>query len=91
MPSSCNPYPGPLNAFYLEGQGNFVSRLNMGIIGVTLWLMGVISILTKPSKFNAQIRKSPKGPSGTHIHRTALSMVVSENPQYRPPKYDSPC
>ena len=32
---------------YLEGQGDLVSRLILGIIGVTIWLIGVISILTK--------------------------------------------
>ena len=32
---------------YLEGQGDLVSRLIKGIIGVTIWLIGVISIFTK--------------------------------------------
>ena len=32
---------------YLEGQGDLVSRIIMGIIGDTIWLIGVISILTK--------------------------------------------
>ena len=35
------------HGLYLEGQGDLVSRLIMGIIGVTIWLIGVISILTK--------------------------------------------
>ena len=32
---------------YLEGQGDLVSRIIMGIIGDTTWRIGVISILTK--------------------------------------------
>ena len=32
---------------YLEGQGDFVSRLIMGIIRVTIWVVGVINLLTK--------------------------------------------
>ena len=32
---------------YLEAQGDLVSRLRIGIIGVTIWLIGVISILTE--------------------------------------------
>ena len=32
---------------YLEGQGDLVSRLRRVITGVTLWLIGAISILTK--------------------------------------------
>ena len=32
---------------YLEGHGDLVSRLIMGIFGVTIWLRGVINILTK--------------------------------------------
>ena len=38
---------------YLEGQGDLVSGLIMGIIGVTIWVIGVINLLTKsprPSK-----------------------------------------
>ena len=31
----------------LEGQGDFVSRLIRGIIGVTIWVIGVINLLTK--------------------------------------------
>ena len=31
----------------LEGQGDLVSRLIMGIIGVTIWVIGVIDLLTK--------------------------------------------
>ena len=34
---------------YLEGQGDLVSRLIMGMIGVSKWLIGVISILTRSS------------------------------------------
>ena len=32
---------------HLEGQGDLVSRLIMGIIGVTIWVIGVIILLTK--------------------------------------------
>ena len=31
----------------LEGHGDLVSRLVMGIIGVIIWLIGVINLLTK--------------------------------------------
>ena len=33
--------------YYLEGQGDLVSRLIMGITRVTLWVMGLINLLTK--------------------------------------------
>ena len=32
---------------YLEGQGDLVSRLIMGIFRVTIWDIGVINLLTK--------------------------------------------
>ena len=32
---------------YLEGQGDLVTRLIIGIIGVTIWVIGVINLLTK--------------------------------------------
>ena len=32
---------------YLEGQGDLVSRLIMGIIRVTIWVIGIINLLTK--------------------------------------------
>ena len=32
---------------YLEGQGDLVSGLIMGIIRVTIWVIGVINLLTK--------------------------------------------
>ena len=32
---------------YLGGQGDLVSRLRRGIIGVTIWVIGVINLLTK--------------------------------------------
>ena len=32
---------------YLEGQGDLVSRLIRGITGVTIWVIGVINLLTK--------------------------------------------
>ena len=35
-----------LIADYLEGQGDF-NRLIMGIIRVTIWVVGVITLLTK--------------------------------------------
>ena len=31
----------------LGGSGDLVSRLIMGIIGVTIWVIGVINLLTK--------------------------------------------
>ena len=34
-------------AGYLEGQGDLISRLIMGIIRVTIWVIGVINLLTK--------------------------------------------
>ena len=33
---------------YLEGQGDLVSRFIMGIIGVTLWVMGFLTFLLSP-------------------------------------------
>ena len=33
--------------YCLEGQGDLVSRLIMGIIGVTIWDIGVMNLLTK--------------------------------------------
>ena len=32
---------------YLEGQGDLVSRLIVGIIRDTIWVIGVINLLTK--------------------------------------------
>ena len=32
---------------YLEGQGDLVNGLIMGISRVTIWVIGVISLLTK--------------------------------------------
>ena len=32
---------------YLEGHEDLVSRLMVGIIGVIIWLIGVIDLLTK--------------------------------------------
>ena len=34
---------------YLEGQGDLVSGLIMGIIWVPIWVIGVINLLTKSS------------------------------------------
>ena len=39
---------------YLEGQGDLVSRLIMGISRVTIWVIGIINLLPKspsPSKY----------------------------------------
>ena len=33
--------------YYLEGQKQLVSRVKMAIFGATIWVIGVISILTK--------------------------------------------
>ena len=33
---------------YLEGQGNLERRVTMGIIRVTIWVIGAINLLTKP-------------------------------------------
>ena len=32
---------------YLEGQGDVVIRLIMGMHGLTIWVIGVITLLTK--------------------------------------------
>ena len=37
----------PSGRLYLEGQADLVSRLKMAIIRVTIWLIGVINLLTK--------------------------------------------
>ena len=34
--------------YYLEGQGDLVKGLRMGITGVTIWVVGFINLLTKP-------------------------------------------
>ena len=39
--------PRVMQDFYLEGQGDLVSRLIMGINRVTIWVIGVIDRLTK--------------------------------------------
>ena len=31
----------------MEGQGELVSRLIVGLAGVTIWLIGVVNLLTK--------------------------------------------
>ena len=36
-----------LNAFYLEGQGDLVNGLIMGITRVTIWVIGDSDLLTK--------------------------------------------
>ena len=41
---------------YLEGHGDLVSRVVIGVTGVIIWLMGVINLLSKspcPSKYSA--------------------------------------
>ena len=34
-------------SYHLEGQGDLVSSLIMGLIGVTIWVIGVINLPTK--------------------------------------------
>ena len=34
--------------FYLEGQGDLISRLIRGINRVTMWVIGFINLLPKP-------------------------------------------
>ena len=46
-----NPKP------YLEGQGDLVTGLLMGIIGVTIWVIGVTNLLTK---FPLTLQVNPK-------------------------------
>ena len=45
---------------YFEGQGDLVSRLIMGIAGVTKWLIGLVSLLT-PMTFQVQIGSHYRG------------------------------
>ena len=48
--------------YYLEGHGDLVSRLIMGMIGLMIWLIGVINPLTKspcPSKYH-RVEGPPK-------------------------------
>ena len=33
--------------FYMEGQGDLVSRLILGILRVTTWVIGLFNLLTK--------------------------------------------
>ena len=49
-PKSLNPKPQARVGFkvpLLEDQGGLVSRLRIGINGVTIWVIGVINLLTK--------------------------------------------
>ena len=46
LPLSASP-TGIVPKPYLEGQGDLVTRLIMGIIGVTIWVIGVSNLLTK--------------------------------------------
>ena len=39
--------PACINSHILGGKGDLVSRLVMGIIGVTIWVIGVINLLIK--------------------------------------------
>ena len=41
------PPPKCKGLSYLEGQGDLVSRLTMGITRVTIWIRGLINIPTK--------------------------------------------
>ena len=55
MPQSRPKHPSQtiLLSRYLEGQRDIVSRLIIGISGVTIWVIGGINLLTKypwPSK-----------------------------------------
>ena len=50
---------------YLEGQGDLVSRLIMGIMRVTIWVTGVINILTK----------SPDPPSRPQITNMGPTLI----------------
>ena len=45
--TSPNSQAAKLYIPYLEGQGDFVTGLIMGIIGVSIWVIGVITLLTK--------------------------------------------
>ena len=38
--------PAKVDAHYLGGQGDLVSKLIMGINGLTTWIIGVINLLT---------------------------------------------
>ena len=42
-----SPSASPFSTAYLEGQEDVVSRLIMGVIGVIIWLIGGIKLLTK--------------------------------------------
>ena len=42
---------------YLEGQGDLLGRLIMGVIGVTIWVVGVINLLTSPPDPPSKSRK----------------------------------
>ena len=49
-PSACDELRGHAVLFlspYLEGQGDFVRRLIVRITRVTIWVMGVINLLTQ--------------------------------------------
>ena len=41
------PDEGLSSGAYLEGHGDLITRLIMGIIGVTMSVIGVINLLTK--------------------------------------------
>ena len=40
------PPVGPVDRVYLEGQGDLVSGLIMGITRVIIWVIGVINLLS---------------------------------------------
>ena len=46
-PAACLLPDKSLGMRYLEGQGDFVSRLIMLVIRVTIWVIGIINLLTK--------------------------------------------
>ena len=55
---------------YLEGQGDLISRLIMGIIRVTIWYIGVINLLAKsadPPSTSQLLTMASSGCLGAHF------------------------
>ena len=48
---------------YLEGQGDLVSGLLMGIAGVTIWVRGVVNLLT-PDPPSRALNPKPNSAGG---------------------------
>ena len=66
---------------YLEGQGNFITGLKMGIVRVTTWVMGVINpyLLSPPDPpSNGQPVPSKCSPSASSVRQAHASSVWSE-------------